>query len=376
MNQPNKTSIFLPALVFCLLLLCCPASMLGDVLYTQTNSASGNAIVAFEQNSLTGELILKNVYPTSGAGNAAFVGFSQDSIVTDGRFLFAVNSGSNTISAFKIENNGALRLIGAPVSSGGLAPISLALFQGTLYVANQGDGASVPANYTGFKVHEDGSLMPIPQSTSTLFVGALPTDIRFSPDGSLLVASRRGDNTIETFRVTEDGRLVSAAALTGQSGAFGMEFNPAAGNNLIAGLIGVPGLTSYRIGKDGSIAVLGATVDTAAVDSCWAALLNNGQFAFFSGLFGQSVALTRVNPDGTLQSLSLHDTSAFGQFASDITLDTAQHFLYEVLPGSARIHVMRVAIGDGSNGGLTDVQTIPLPPQSSPIGLVAVRTEE
>jgi 6-phosphogluconolactonase len=375
MNPTHKTVSLLRTLAFGMLLFSLgTASMWADVIYTQTNASTGNGIAAFAQNPETGELTLKNVFPTNGVGNPGLIGFSQDSIVTDGQFLFAVNAGSNDISVFKIERGGDLKLIGNPVSSGGVAPITLALFEDALYVANQGDGSSIPANLTGFRVRENGELTQIAESTITLAVGAVPTDVKFSPDGKVLVLSRLGDNMVQTFKVSQEGLLTNVATLTGQSGAFGMEFNPTSSHNLIGTQINLHALSSYSVGEDGSISTLSTTIDTASVDSCWVAIIRDGRFVFFSGFFGQSVALLQINPDKSLAAVGLHDTSVFGQFASDIVLDTAQHFLYEVQPGSARIHVMKVTLGDLAAGGLADTQTVALPPQSAPIGLVSVRT--
>src|SRR5579872_3006632 len=224
----NKTPTFLLLFAFAVVgLFIHPMTMMGDVLYTQTNSANGNSVVAFEQNPQTGTLALKGIYPTGGTGNPNFIGFSQDTVVKEGPFLFAVNAGSNDISVFEIQPDGGLKLAAPPVASGGIAPITLAVSHNLLYVANQGDGTSVPANYAGFFVRAGGGLQAIPNSTVTLSVGAFPTDLRFAPGRNLLVANRRGDNTIETFTVSEDGRLAHLAALTGpagHSGPFGMEF--------------------------------------------------------------------------------------------------------------------------------------------------------
>ena len=51
------------------------------------------------------------------------------------------DSGSNTIAMFRIHSDGSLEhVLGSPFPSGGIQPVSLALQNGNLYVANAGEG--------------------------------------------------------------------------------------------------------------------------------------------------------------------------------------------------------------------------------------------
>ena len=59
----------------------------------------------------------------------------QEVVATpDGRFLFAVNQGSNTIAAFRIRRDGSLDFIDT-FDSGGVQPDSLGIANGKLYVS-------------------------------------------------------------------------------------------------------------------------------------------------------------------------------------------------------------------------------------------------
>src|SRR5438045_3911125 len=65
----------------------------------------------------------------------------------DGRFLLAVDAGSDQISVLRIRDDGTLKQItGGTVASGGSRPVSIAIHKDLVYVANAGDAAS---NYTG-----------------------------------------------------------------------------------------------------------------------------------------------------------------------------------------------------------------------------------
>ena len=79
-------------------------------------------------------------------------------VTPDGRYLLAVDAGSNQISVLRITRDGAPVLAGQPVSSGGATPVSVAVSRiGLVYVANQGNGGS---GYSGLRLSYDGRLTP------------------------------------------------------------------------------------------------------------------------------------------------------------------------------------------------------------------------
>ena len=74
----------------------------------------------------------------------------------DGRYLLAADAGSNEISVLRIKPDGGLtEAEGSPVWSGGNEPVSIAVHDNLVYVANAGNGAS---NYTGFTLNAGGHL--------------------------------------------------------------------------------------------------------------------------------------------------------------------------------------------------------------------------
>src|SRR5918993_316648 len=91
-------------------------------LYTQTNDPSGNVVQKFDRNA-RGELTLAGTSGTGGAGLAALgVRHGAVELSDDGSTVYAVNGGSNTISAFRVTRDGiALEDV---LSSGGVAPNS------------------------------------------------------------------------------------------------------------------------------------------------------------------------------------------------------------------------------------------------------------
>ena len=207
----------------------------GGAVYTTTNDPSGNAVIVFKRNR-DGSLTQGPTVPTGGTGIAAQPPFtfpivdSQDSIALarDGRLLFVVNDGDNTITSFRTTGSGLKRV--ARVSSGGLLPVSLTTHGHLLYVVNE-----VSSNIGGFYFSDDGRLWSIPgssQALSPLFpssptaVGGVAADIGFTPDGSQLVVTERGvpqtTGAIDTFKVNPDGSASPEQSLTGA----GVDPNP------------------------------------------------------------------------------------------------------------------------------------------------------
>ena len=132
--------------------------------YLDDNTAGANTIGAFDRHA-DGSLtpMPGSPFPAGGAGTGAGLA-SQGALQfsSDGRYLLAVDAGSNQISVLRVGWDGSLQLVpGGVVSSGGPTPVSIAVHGGLVYVANSG---AVGPNFTGF------TLSP---------VGPAPTTARF-----------------------------------------------------------------------------------------------------------------------------------------------------------------------------------------------------
>lgn len=109
--------------------------------YTLTNAAGGNGVIAFRPGP-DGALTPLGTVATGGRGSGGDIDplESQYAIVLTEEHdaLFAVDAGSDRVSSFRVGAEGALTLTGT-VLSDGTRPNSLAVHGHLLYALNSGD---------------------------------------------------------------------------------------------------------------------------------------------------------------------------------------------------------------------------------------------
>jgi hypothetical protein len=282
--------------------------------YTESNNpaAGQNAVLAFRQNP-NGSLTQIGSFNTGGTGQINLpkvIGpddSSQEVVATpNGRFLFAVNQGSNSISSFRIDADGSLDLIGT-FASEGVQPDSIGIARDKLYVSNRGDSAvghpgTVAPNITGFQIGNDGSLTPIPGSTVTFPVDTSPSQNLISPNGRLLFAdifavpgsTAAQGNTLTPFQIERDGNLDLAPG--GNVGApvsppllLGAAFNPDQ-RIIYAGLTAVNEVAVFTYAKSGQLTFVG-DVPVQGSGPCWAAVSADGRFLYTGDTGTDSIGL-------------------------------------------------------------------------------------
>src|SRR5664280_2588329 len=130
--------------------------------YTETNGASGNAVLAFARAG-DGSLTAIGSFATGGLGSGGGLG-SQGAITLagDGQWLLAVNAGSNDVSLFRVRDGGGL-ILADRAAAGGTLPTSVTASGGLAYVLDAGGSG----NIAGFRL-DDGSLHPLARSIRPL----------------------------------------------------------------------------------------------------------------------------------------------------------------------------------------------------------------
>ena len=280
------------------------AGALAETVYTETNSASDNAIQIFQASD--GSLTLKGSVSAGGKGTGAGLG-NQGALALseDGQWLFAVDAGSNEISTFAISGIG-LALV-AHTSSGGTLPISVTTHGNRLYVLNAGGSGNV----NGFTVQSDGHLKAIPGSTRLLNTsGSGPAQIGVDKDGDTLVVTEKTTNQIAIYTIGDAGEL--AGPVTNKSNGaepFGFAFDR--GTLLVSEAFGgspnASALSSYEIDHDDggpSLEVISGSVPTHQTAACWTVVARHGRYAYVANTGSGTLTGYRVSRSGELKGLS------------------------------------------------------------------------
>jgi 6-phosphogluconolactonase (cycloisomerase 2 family) len=330
----------------------------GGAVYTSTNGASANAILAFRRAD-DGALTAIGSFPTGGRGTGGAVDplASQYAVIlsADHRLLFTVNAGSNDVTSFRVGNDGSLTLADRQ-SAGGTLPVSLATRDGLLYVLDAGDNT-----VTGFRVNSRGKLIPIPQGSHSLTAGAAgPSTIHFSADGRSLIVTERVANRLEAFAVEPSGRL-GAPVVTASSGAVPFGFDVTDGGVAVVSEAGgtqatAPNsaISSYVAGGSGGLSLVTRSIDAGGKAACWVVVTAGGT-AFVANSASDAIASVRVNGDGTLALLDAAAAATpAGATPIDIDLSSGDRFLYALEAGSGSIGVFAV-----NGAGLTAGTAVP-----------------
>jgi 6-phosphogluconolactonase (cycloisomerase 2 family) len=342
--------------------------------YVNDNTAGTNTIGAFVRHA-DGTLTPETGSPFTAGGAGTGAGLASQGalqISPNGRFLIAVDAGSNQLSVLRIKPGGALSLVpGRVVSSGGVLPVSVTVHGGLVYVANAGPGGS---NYTGFRLRRGGRLTPIADSTVALPDGAQPGDVLFNGTGSKLVGTRVGTSQIDSFTVGPRGRLTAAPGspfLAQGLGPFGSEFRPTSPSQLFvsnAHNTGTGTISAFRDRPDGSLSPIGASpfadLQTAP---CWIEITHDGRILFTVNTGSGSISRFSIAPGGRLRLLGSTPIHGSGLGAVDARLSPDGRHLY--VDESATGAVAAFAVHGGNLTELSSSPT-PLPAGATPAGIV------
>ena len=341
--------------------------------YVLSNLGEGNSVLVYDRADDGGLTFLEEV-STGGFGSGPgelppplppFPGpiplDSQDALIKtqNGRFLIAVNAGSNDLSVMAITSSG-LRLVDR-VPSNGFFPVSVSENKGLVYVANAGQtpdqfpGAS--PSIAGFRLDGDGKLHSIPGSRRIVGPGdASAADLVFSPDGKVLVMTELNGDMVDVFRMGADGRTIDETRMPANSRTpFGAQF--ARGNILVVvetndtsrrlAIDKQTSASSYRVTNDGKLVPISKAVPSGETAACWVRFTPDGQFAFAINAGSGSISTYRLSPEGDLSLVNAVTVDTGGPFSLPIDADITEDGKYLYVAAAL----------DGLNG----VPRLPLP---------------
>ena len=341
--------------------------------YVNDNTAGANTIGVLDRHA-DGTLTPHAGSPFAAGGVGTGAGLASQGalqISPDGRFLIAVDAGSNQISVLRVKPDGSLHLVpGGVVFSGGVLPVSVAIHRALVYVGNAGTGGS---NYTGFRLGRGGRLHPLAGATVALPDGSQPGDVLFNATGSKLVGARVGTSQIDSFTV-HGGRLTAApgSPFPAQGlGPFGSEFRPTSPRQLFvsnAHNAGTGTVSAFRDSANGTLTSIGSSpfADNQTAP-CWVEITHDGRFLFTVNTASGSVSRYRVAPGGVLRLLGSTPVRGTGVGAVDARLSPDGRFLYVVESRTGAVAAFAV-----HGGNLTELASSPasLPAGATPAGVV------
>jgi 6-phosphogluconolactonase len=267
-------------------------------IYVQSNDAAANEVLAFAR-AADGRLGTVRRYATGGRGTGMPHLPSQNSVVlgAGGRQLLVANAQSDDLTLFTVRDDG-LELADR-VASGGATPTSVAVHDDLVYVLNNGT-----PSIAGFRI-EDDRLVAIAGSVRPLSADdADPAQVAFSSNGRTLVVTERGTDSISAYTIGVDGRASGPATIraTGKT-PYGFDFTPSGSlvvTEAFGGAVGAAAVSSYSVAEGASLAPVSGSVGDTRSEVCWAAVTNDGRFAYVTNFGDGTISSYAVADDGGL----------------------------------------------------------------------------
>ena len=337
----------------------------AGAVFVNANSAAANKVLMYNRGA-DGQLAFVDAFDTQGLGSSRGGLNSQGSVTvtSDHRYLYAVNAGTNDITAFSIQDTPVgLTFIGK-VPSGGVFPNSVTTFGNLLYVLN---ARGTAANITGFSIETDGSLVAIANSTRPLSVPRpSPAQISFTPDGTTVAVTEKSTRTIDTYAVSGDGTTTGPLVQTSAGpGPFGFSFDGA--SHLVVSEVNSSSASSYTISA-GVLQVVTAQLRDFGRAACWAICTTDPglpqQYAYVSNTNSDSISGYVIASDGSLSLVNADGKTAVlptRAFPIDLAISSDNQYLYVLakkLPGILAFQIQ-------PDGNLVEIQTVSGTPTSS-----------
>ena len=343
------------------------AQSTGDV-YVLSNEHDGNAVIVFHR-SADGTLTPAHRFATggNGAGEGPNPLKSQGSLIlsNDNRMLFAVNAGSNSITAFSVRGDSLTRLQTIP--SNGDRPVSLTVWHDLLYVLNTGDSP----NISGFRiVPGETPLVAIEGATQRLPEGASaqPAEVTFSPDGRALLVSETGTNQIVTFAVSDGGHAHLANTIPSpQTTPYGMDWAQGVAVVVAYAANGTPGQGgggSFQLTEQANLTPVTPDVQNNQTDTSWTVVTRDGNIAIVSNPMSGTISTFRVSDGGHLSLAApvaaklVGGESGESLFPAGLALSNNSQYLYVRNGVGGSVSGFKVR-EDGSLTAVTSVRGLP-----------------
>ena len=329
----------------------------SGAVYVQTNAAP-NEVIAFRRAD-DGSLERIDSVATGGEGDATPHLQSQGSVTLtgDGQYLLVTNAATDDLSVFSVAADGSIEL--RELVPAGATPRSVAEREGLVVVLNTGE-----PGLAAFRLDAEGILRMEGGDQALEASDADPAQVAFSPDGSMVVITERGTDSIVTYELTPEGTFGASSEIASEGPTpYGFAFT--SGGTLIVteafgAQKGAAAASSYAI-EGGSLVARTSSVGNGRSEICWALVTPDDRFAFTTNFADGAVSRFAIASDG---SLSLEDAAAGISVEGmpglrDEALSSDGRFLYAIDADSGRIYGWSVEAEGalepiGSWGGLPE----------------------
>lgn len=271
------------------------------LVYTASNEAEGNRVLAFDVDADAGKLVEIGSFPTGGTGTGTALG-NQSALTTDAsdRWLFVTNSGDGTVTSFRIGET-SLEVVNK-VESFGHSPISVTVFGTLVYVLNEGSGVESDPDYlrydniAGFRFNNTGALKYIKGSLRIIdnTQPTAPAQVGFNKSGTVLLITEKATNTITTYVMRRNGKPVRKPLKRPSAvpTPFGFEFGDRDYVFITEANGGGQGVTaSYRVDrKTGEVSSLVDLIEQGDA-TCWTVLSSDQSVGYSTNTGSGTVSL-------------------------------------------------------------------------------------
>jgi 6-phosphogluconolactonase len=308
----------------------------SGAVYVQTNAAP-NEVITFRWAD-DGSLDLIGSVATGGDGDGTPHLTSQGSVALtrDGRYLLVTNAASNDLSVFSVAADGSIELRERVHT--GAAPKSVDERDGLVVVLNTGE-----PGLTSFRLDAEG-IAPVEGGHQALDTSdADPAQVAFSPNGSMVVITQRGTDSVVTYEIAPEGTFGASSEVASEGPTpYGFAFT-SDGTLVVTEAYraekGAAAASSYTI-VDGALVARTSSVGNGRSEICWAVVTPDDRFAFTTNFADGAVSRYAIAADG---SLSLEDATAGISVDGmpglrDEALSSDGRFLYAIDADGGRIY--------------------------------------
>lgn len=304
----------------------------------------------------------------NGNGNGRGDDRPRDEGARDGVLLYALNAGgpgacnlSPNVTGFQVDARGHM----TPVTA------SQDIYPGL--PAGSGEDCSA-GSAAGFAALTGAPAADFTCGLNPPSFPRSPAQVRFTPDGTQLIVTVKGTNTIYVFPVGDDGRAgsptITTASLPALPSYFAFTFDKhehllvtelfGAATNIPAG--GQGSVSSFTVSDMGGLQAISSHVGDGGTAACWIALEPaTGKYAFVSNNLSANISSYSVGTNGSVTLIN--GSAATGSGPNDLAAvtDGGASYLYVVFAGTGTVGAFQVNLSDGSLTAVTGGSGLPTP---------------